>query len=65
MAVQDLLSQDEIDALLNGVDSGKVETEAPPEPCAAVLQAAIAEASAILGDAEQRLETGAAAEVQA
>lgn len=28
--MQDLLSQDEIDALLNGVDSGKVETEAPP-----------------------------------
>ena len=27
---QDLLSQDEIDALLHGVDSGKVETEAPP-----------------------------------
>jgi len=28
--MQDLLSQDEIDALLHGVDSGKVETEAPP-----------------------------------
>lgn len=28
--MQDLLSQDEIDALLNGVDSGAVETEAPP-----------------------------------
>ena len=28
----DLLSQDEIDALLHGVDSGEVETEAPPTP---------------------------------
>ena len=28
----DLLSQDEIDALLHGVDSGAVETEPPPEP---------------------------------
>jgi flagellar motor switch protein FliM len=28
--MQDLLSQDEIDALLNGVDSGAVETETPP-----------------------------------
>ena len=28
--MQDLLSQDEIDGLLNGVDSGAVETEAPP-----------------------------------
>lgn len=28
--MQDLLSQDEIDALLHGVDSGKVEIEAPP-----------------------------------
>ena len=28
----DLLSQDEIDALLHGVDSGAVETEAPPAP---------------------------------
>ncbi|MEG3193437.1 flagellar motor switch protein FliM [Lysobacter sp. D1-1-M9] len=28
----DLLSQDEIDALLHGVDSGAVETEVPPEP---------------------------------
>ncbi|MCK9193432.1 MAG: flagellar motor switch protein FliM [Nevskia sp.] len=28
--MQDLLSQDEIDALLHGVDSGKVETEPPP-----------------------------------
>jgi len=28
--MQDLLSQDEIDALLNGVDSGKVDTEPPP-----------------------------------
>ena len=27
MAVQDLLSQDEIDALLHGVDDGDVETE--------------------------------------
>lgn len=31
MAVQDLLSQDEIDALLHGVDDGLVETEAPVE----------------------------------
>ncbi len=38
---------------------------AASEPCAAVLQAAIAEASAILEDAEQSLEAGAAAEVQA
>lgn len=29
MAVQDLLSQDEIDALLHGVDDGLVEPEAP------------------------------------
>jgi len=28
----DLLSQDEIDALLHGVDSGAVETDPPPEP---------------------------------
>ena len=28
----DLLSQDEIDALLHGVDSGVVETEPPPAP---------------------------------
>ena len=28
----DLLSQEEIDALLHGVDSGAVETEAPPAP---------------------------------
>jgi flagellar motor switch protein FliM len=28
MAVQDLLSQDEIDALLHGVDDGLVQTEA-------------------------------------
>lgn len=28
--MQDLLSQDEIDALLNGVDSGAVDTEPPP-----------------------------------
>ena len=27
MAVQDLLSQDEIDALLHGVDDGLVQTE--------------------------------------
>ncbi|MFW2374509.1 MAG: flagellar motor switch protein FliM, partial [Gammaproteobacteria bacterium] len=27
MAVQDVLSQDEIDALLHGVDGGDVETE--------------------------------------
>lgn len=33
MSTQDLLSQDEIDALLHGVDSGDVGTdEAPPEP---------------------------------
>jgi flagellar motor switch protein FliM len=32
MAVQDLLSQDEIDALLHGVDDGLVETEAEVEP---------------------------------
>ena len=32
MAVQDLLSQDEIDALLHGVDDGLVHTEAPAEP---------------------------------
>lgn len=31
MAVQDLLSQDEIDALLHGVDDGLVQTEAPIE----------------------------------
>ncbi len=30
MSDQDLLSQDEIDALLNGVDSGAVDTEPPP-----------------------------------
>ena len=34
MAVQDLLSQDEIDALLHGVDDGLVETEAMPSPAA-------------------------------
>lgn len=28
----DLLSQDEIDALLHGVDSGVVDTEPPPAP---------------------------------
>ncbi|KAA0947275.1 MULTISPECIES: flagellar motor switch protein FliM [unclassified Pseudomonas] len=32
MAVQDLLSQDEIDALLHGVDDGLVETEMAAEP---------------------------------
>lgn len=32
MAVQDLLSQDEIDALLHGVDDGMVQTEGPSEP---------------------------------
>jgi len=32
MAVQDLLSQDEIDALLHGVDDGMVQTEAVGEP---------------------------------
>ena len=32
MAVQDLLSQDEIDALLHGVDDGLVQTESTGEP---------------------------------
>ena len=32
MAVQDLLSQDEIDALLHGVDDGLVQTESASEP---------------------------------
>ncbi|AHF68491.1 flagellar motor switch protein FliM [Pseudomonas cichorii] len=32
MAVQDLLSQDEIDALLHGVDDGMVQTESNSEP---------------------------------
>ena len=32
MAVQDLLSQDEIDALLHGVDDGLVQTETAAEP---------------------------------
>ncbi|WP_297835684.1 flagellar motor switch protein FliM [Pseudomonas sp.] len=32
MAVQDLLSQEEIDALLHGVDDGLVQTEAAAEP---------------------------------
>jgi len=32
MAVQDLLSQDEIDALLHGVDDGLVDTESDAEP---------------------------------
>ncbi|MFJ4145744.1 flagellar motor switch protein FliM [Pseudomonas sp. NPDC089734] len=32
MAVQDLLSQDEIDALLHGVDDGMVQTESSGEP---------------------------------
>lgn len=31
MSTADLLSQDEIDALLHGVDDGDVETEAPAE----------------------------------
>ena len=31
MMTSDLLSQDEIDALLNGVDSGAIETEEPPQ----------------------------------
>lgn len=30
--MQDILSQDEIDALLHGVDSGKVDIEPPPPP---------------------------------
>ena len=30
--MSDLLSQDEIDALLHGVDTGAVETEPPPAP---------------------------------
>jgi flagellar motor switch protein FliM len=34
MAVQDLLSQDEIDALLHGVDDGLVETEVDSDPTA-------------------------------
>ncbi|KAF1067515.1 MAG: Flagellar motor switch protein FliM [Pseudomonas citronellolis] len=34
MAVQDLLSQDEIDALLHGVDDGLVEAEAEVDPTA-------------------------------
>ena len=32
MSGNDVLSQDEIDALLHGVDSGAVATEAPPAP---------------------------------
>lgn len=32
MSGQEVLSQDEIDALLHGVDNGAVQTEAPPEP---------------------------------
>ena len=32
MAVQDLLSQDEIDALLHGVDDGAIDTELEGEP---------------------------------
>ncbi len=31
MMTSDLLSQDEIDALLNGVDSGAIETDEPPQ----------------------------------
>ncbi|MES2711236.1 MAG: hypothetical protein V4653_06610 [Pseudomonadota bacterium] len=42
-----------------------MQPNAAQEPCAVVLQAAIAEASAILEDAEQRLEAGAAEEVEA
>ena len=30
--INDLLSQDEIDALLHGVDSGSVDTAEPPPP---------------------------------
>jgi hypothetical protein len=32
MSGQEVLNQDEIDALLNGVDAGAVNTEAPPAP---------------------------------
>ena len=32
MAVQDLLSQDEIDALLHGVDDGAIDTDVESEP---------------------------------
>ena len=32
MSTHDLLSQDEIDALLHGVDSGVVDTEPAPDP---------------------------------
>jgi len=32
VSASDLLSQDEIDALLHGVDSGAVDTEPPPDP---------------------------------
>lgn len=32
MPANDVLTQEEIDALLHGVDSGEVDTEAPPEP---------------------------------
>lgn len=32
MSINDLLSQDEIDALLHGVDSGAVDTEPTPDP---------------------------------
>lgn len=31
MAAQDILSQDEVDALLTGMDGGDVETDVPPE----------------------------------
>ena len=34
MAVQDLLSQDEIDALLHGVDDGLVRPKVLPTPAA-------------------------------
>ena len=32
MAVQDLLSQDEIDALLHGVDDGAIDTDLDSDP---------------------------------
>ena len=32
MSSQEVLNQDEIDALLNGVDAGAVSTDPPPEP---------------------------------
>jgi len=36
MSTRELLSQDEIDALLHGVDNGAVDTAPPPEPGSAV-----------------------------